>query len=229
MFSRFLLGFFFGSFLLIAGCAHNKTTARLHIVSQASSMPCHIVQKGETFWRICKNYGLPMDEVAKMNHITDVSKIEAGQKIFLPEPNAKESPGLVVSAKDKYFGPTEGHFIWPVKGKIKNFFGASHAGWVSKGIDISPFNKSVVVSPKTGKIVFFCEGKMGYDNVIMIDHGDNFVSIIAGPGRFLSSVGRVVGQGEPVLSIPGITEVSIHYEIRHFTKPVNPLKYLSGR
>lgn len=55
----------------------------------------HIVQKGETLWRIAKHYGIGLDELKRLNaHLANPDYIVPGMEIVLPETaNAPENPG----------------------------------------------------------------------------------------------------------------------------------------
>ena len=44
----------------------------------------HVVERHQTLYRISKTYGVDMKRVASINGITDHSKIETGQRIFIP-------------------------------------------------------------------------------------------------------------------------------------------------
>jgi LysM repeat protein len=44
----------------------------------------HTVKPHQTFWRICKTYGVEMEEGARINSIKDKSKREVGHRIFIP-------------------------------------------------------------------------------------------------------------------------------------------------
>ena len=44
----------------------------------------HVVERHQTLYRICKTYEVDIHEVASINGITDHSKIETGQRIFIP-------------------------------------------------------------------------------------------------------------------------------------------------
>ncbi|MFC7684547.1 LysM peptidoglycan-binding domain-containing protein [Ureibacillus sp. GCM10028918] len=55
-------------------------------------MRIHIVQKGETLWRIAKQYGIGLDELKRLNtHLANPDYIVPGMEIFLPE-NGAASP-----------------------------------------------------------------------------------------------------------------------------------------
>ncbi|WP_019414060.1 LysM peptidoglycan-binding domain-containing protein [Paenisporosarcina sp. TG20] len=55
-------------------------------------MHVHVVQKGDTLWKISKQYGVSFDEVKRLNaHLANPDYIVAGMKIFVPEKSAKNS------------------------------------------------------------------------------------------------------------------------------------------
>ena len=44
----------------------------------------HVVESGATLWRISKTYGVDIDELMRVNRITDPASLTAGQRIFIP-------------------------------------------------------------------------------------------------------------------------------------------------
>ncbi len=224
---RVTLLFLFVSLAFLSGCVSHSRTAQVPnsgIVKSGRMLtgyPCHIVSKGETLWRICQNYGVDIEEVIRLNKISDPSRIEVGQKIFLPVRSGEKHP--VVKVGSRYSGPTEKNFIWPVRGRISLFYGQCRDGWVNKGIEVIA-SKKTVVSPKTGKVILISDHLKGYGVTIMIDHGDGFISVIAGNGRGLVVLGQVVSQGEEIMTVP--VGEKVHFEIRKNAKAVNPLRYL---
>ena len=73
--------------LISDGQATENTEKQESELSQASLRPVvskfHIVQKGETLYRIAKKYGVTLDSIRKLNEIQG-DAIQAGQKIELP-------------------------------------------------------------------------------------------------------------------------------------------------
>lgn len=52
----------------------------------------HVVQRGETLFRISLNYGLSVDEIAAFNGIVDPTNIQVGQRLLIPVPgNASQN------------------------------------------------------------------------------------------------------------------------------------------
>lgn len=218
--------------LFLHGCGPNRKGVSYSASSVAASvsenatfsagLPYHIVCRGETLWRICNNYGVPIDDVVRINRIKNPSDIKVGQKIYLP---VKEGlPDERYHFSDRYSGKTERRFIWPVKGKVVMFFGQSSDGWVNKGINIAS-RGNYVCAPKTGKVVFLDTNMRGYGTTIIIDHGDSFLSVLSAQARPLCSLGDIVKQGQKLL-VFNKGKGNLHFEIRKRAKPVNPLEYL---
>ncbi|HOD34372.1 MAG TPA: peptidoglycan DD-metalloendopeptidase family protein [Syntrophales bacterium] len=45
----------------------------------------HHVKSGETLWRISQAYGIPLQEIAEVNNITDPAMVTAGSVLFIPD------------------------------------------------------------------------------------------------------------------------------------------------
>lgn len=73
------------------------SVALLLIVSSCTTVPpflrdsdrargvYHHVKSGETLWRISQAYGIPMQEIAEVNNITDPAMVTAGTVLFIPD------------------------------------------------------------------------------------------------------------------------------------------------
>ena len=51
------------------------------------SLILYIVKPGDTLWKIAKNFNSTIDDIARMNGIEDTSKIDIGQKLYIPKFN----------------------------------------------------------------------------------------------------------------------------------------------
>ena len=57
----------------------------------------HIVVRGDTFWKIARQYGIPFDELKRANaHLANPDYIVPGMKIFLPQ---KSTGGKAIRTK----------------------------------------------------------------------------------------------------------------------------------
>jgi len=178
------------------------------------SMPgkYHRVVKGETLWRISKIYNVDLEEIAKVNHISDSTSIEIGQSVFIPYGQTQKS--VVV----KYTGD---EFIWPLKGKVTGTFGQVYNNMINKGINIQPYGSGDVVASRSGKVVFLNERFGGFGKTVIIDHGDGFSTVYAMNSQIFIKAGDSVQKGTVFAKA-----TNLHFEIRRGHLPKNPLFYL---
>lgn len=193
----------------------------------------HVVGRGETLWRICKSYGVDLQQVAEINNIQDVTQIKVGQKIFIP--------GAARPQRVEPFRPTpdtpqepvprletfRGQFIWPLQGPVVSPFGVRN-GIKHAGIDIAGKLGSPVVAVANGEVIY--EGYLrGYGNIIIIKHYEAFTSVYAHLGEFRVREHSMVRQGEVIATVgdSGRSEgPHLHFEIRVNKEARNPLFYL---
>lgn len=71
-----LMRLFFGALFMF--CVFTQSAA------QESNMTIHVVQRGETLFRIALNYGLTVDDLARVNSIVNPSSIMVGQRLLIP-------------------------------------------------------------------------------------------------------------------------------------------------
>ena len=94
----------------------------------------------------------------------------------------------------------------------------------SKGITIEGRPGGLVIAPMGGKIQFTGTFKR-YGNIVIIEHKDNYHSLVSGLDKINSVVGTHVKSGEPIGILPNsslIPRPTLYYELRKNGKPVNP-------
>ncbi len=233
---------FIFSFLL-TGCAglHFSAPGPLQLFALKKNLNgiYHRVKKGQTLWRIAKTYGVPLEEIVRVNRIPDAHRIRAGQLIFVPGEKSKKSvvtyqPGYTKGKRKVKIKPSEeipdlakGDFIWPVKGRLSSYFGKRKGGF-HYGIDIAAPRGRAVRASRKGT-VSYSQVMRGYGNVIIIDHGDGFSSVYAHNQVNLVKENEKVKQGQLIAKVGSTGRARgnhLHFEIRKGTKPKNPLFYL---
>jgi septal ring factor EnvC (AmiA/AmiB activator) len=131
----------------------------------------------------------------------------------------------------------KGKLPWPIEGKLITRFGLQkHPRFntltINNGIEIAPKKDHLVVkSIHPGKVVY-TDYFQGYGNLIIIDHGMNYYSLYGHCSDFLIKKGEFVEAGQPVALIGDISSLkglSLYFEIRFKTKPLNPLHWLRRR
>jgi murein DD-endopeptidase MepM/ murein hydrolase activator NlpD len=193
----------------------------------------HRVQRGETLWSIAKRYGVSVEALVRENRISDVSRVEVGQRLAIPAgrnlPGPAGAGAAVARGSDVTRLSAEG-FIWPVQGKVISIFGTRWRGRVNKGIDIQSRAGMEVRAARSGKVSFVHEGLPGFGKTIILEHAEGFASVYAYVGEILVRQGDWVSQRQVIASVgeTGRTQVpALHFEIRRNQKAQNPLHYLS--
>lgn len=206
---------------VLAGCATVEYAPRQTLPGPQKIIPpraCsyHRVEKGQTLWKIAQVYGVSIEEILKVNNITDSTLIASGQTIFIPE--SPKSPSL-----DSLRAGFPEDFIWPAKGKIVRGFGDKIGNSSSKGITLRLYAQSEVVASASGRVVFAEEKFRGYGKTIIISHPEGLMSVYASLSRILVKPGDYISQG---MAIAQCGEL-MHFEIRKGYISQNPYYYLS--
>ena len=174
----------------------------------------HVVQRGETLYRLSKNYGVSLEEIAEANSISDITQISAGQMIIIP---GQKASGLIT---------------WPVYGKVSSGFGRRGFRRFHSGIDISAPTGTPIRAVADGLVVLSgksLDGYSRYGKIVIVEHGDGIRTVYAHNQKNHVKTGRCVRAGEVIAEVGSSGNASgphVHFEIRKEGRPVNPLKYL---
>ncbi len=144
--------------------------------------------------------------------------IDSIQKIFdeAPEPEIAH----------KAFAKLKGKLAWPVEGKVRRLFGRhkplSDLRW--QGVMIEAKGGKHVMAVSHGRIAF-ADWLRGFGNLIIIDHGNSYLSLYGHNESLFKSAGEWVDAGEIISSIGssgGHSKPGLYFEIRRKGKPQNP-------
>jgi lipoprotein NlpD len=116
---------------------------------------------------------------------------------------------------------------WPSDGTLAGRFGAAGG----KGIDIVGARNTPVIAAAPGKVVYSGTGLRGYGKLLIVKHADEFLSAYAHNETILVKEGDSVTAGQKIalMGDSGADRVKLHFEIRRYGKPLNPLDYLPER
>lgn len=133
------------------------------------------------------------------------------------------------------FTALKGKLEPPVSGTVVSLFGRSHQG----KFGINTFQNGIDIKTKTGAqikaiydgVVIYSGQLKGYGNLLIVDHGDQYYSLVSRVGEFYKKEGDRVAKGD-VVGLAG-DEVSLlgeglHFEIRHGSKPEDPLLWVNS-
>lgn len=203
----------------LSGCAGAPPLKPVQVTAPMPGQFYHRIEKGQTLWQISKIYGTDMDEIIRINHISDVSTLEVGQLILIPR-NLKTAPHLAAVQPDN-----EG-FIWPMRGRVISYYGSIFDNMTNRGINIKPLSPSDILASRGGRVVFCSPGFSAYGKTVIIDHGDGFLSVYAGNSEVLVKVGDSIQKGTVIGRIGSRSNECLHFEIRKGYIPQNPKFYL---
>jgi septal ring factor EnvC (AmiA/AmiB activator) len=126
----------------------------------------------------------------------------------------------------------KGSLPLPTRGAVSNRFGgARQEGSTWKGWFIRAGTGSEVQSIAAGRVVF-AEWMRGFGNLLIVDHGSDYLSVYANNDSLLKQVGDDVRGGESIATVGntgGNPESGLYFEIRHDGKPLDPLAWVKRR
>jgi murein DD-endopeptidase MepM/ murein hydrolase activator NlpD len=227
---------FLSVIFVISGCAKQRVLLEKPPLPSQRKGIYHVVEKHQTLYRICKTYGVDIKEVASLNGITDPSKIQTGQRIFIP--GAKRVLKVEIYIDDVVAEPGEKerenfaykklNFAWPVEGKITDTFYDTESKR-HQGVDIpSPLGTPIKAS-SFGTVIYSSNTIKGYGNLIILRHSEEFVTVYAHNQMNLVEEGGWVERGQIIGKVGQTgraTGPHLHFEIRRNNKAVDPLMFL---
>ena len=119
---------------------------------------------------------------------------------------------------------------WPAVGEVQTRYGAKRAdGRIrSEGIVIAAERGSSITAVANGTVVF-SQWLSGYGNTLIIDHGDEVISIYAHCEQLLKQTGEPVETGEVIANVGMSEELNqsgLYFEIRVRNQHTDPLTWL---
>lgn len=122
------------------------------------------------------------------------------------------------------------HRAMPIAGNVVRRFGEPGDGLLDHGVVILSRHVQPVRAPRSG-VVSFAGPFKSYGLLLIVDHGDEYHSLLAGMSRLDVRRGNVVGAGEAVgvIAGSGSAPAGLYLELRHSGRPVNPLPWLAAR
>jgi lipoprotein NlpD len=139
-----------------------------------------------------------------------------------PEPAPAQLPAQFVPQT----GMTEA-WRWPAKGELTGRFGEGGG----KGIDIDGERNAPVLAVAPGRVVYSGSGLRGYGRLLIVKHPGEFLSAYAHNQEMLVKEGDAVSAGQKIalMGDSDADRVKLHFEIRQYGRPLDPLKYLPNQ
>ena len=168
-------------------------------------------------------------------------KKELAEKAVQEAEQAQKQAGQMIAAlqkkraalKKNYVSGKGSMFNWPVRGTVSSGYGYRIHPILKRkilhsGIDIAAPNGTPVKAPAGGEVIY--DGWLrGYGRVVVLDHGRGYSTLYAHLSSSLVKEGQVVKEGATIAKVGktgNTTGYHLHFEVRVFGTPSNPIKFL---
>ncbi|MBI1423899.1 MAG: peptidoglycan DD-metalloendopeptidase family protein [Gammaproteobacteria bacterium] len=140
---------------------------------------------------------------------------------------------LTAPGTHKPFGRLRGQLIWPTRGKLLVSFGTRREGGRLKwnGVLIRAHEGQEVHAISHGRVAY-ADWLRGYGLLLIIDHGNGYMSLYGHNQAIYKETGEWVEAGEVIASVGksgGQNQAGLYFEIRHNGKPTDPAHWCRGR
>ncbi|MEQ1590225.1 MAG: peptidoglycan DD-metalloendopeptidase family protein [Gallionella sp.] len=133
----------------------------------------------------------------------------------------------------RLFTQLKGKLAWPVKGLVTNRFGTprpdSPVLW--KGLFVKSSSGKIVKVIAAGRVVF-ADWLRGFGNLLIIDHGMGYMSLYGNNETLYKQVGDLLVGGETIATVGnsgGNEDSGLYFELRHESKPFDPITWLAKK
>jgi septal ring factor EnvC (AmiA/AmiB activator) len=141
----------------------------------------------------------------------------------VPDPSGELRPGSLFSSQ-------KGRLRLPVRGELAGRFGGQRTAGATaaKGVFIRAAEGEPVRAIAPGRVVY-ADWMRGFGNLLIVDHGEAFLSIYGNNESLLKQTGDSVTLGEAVATVGqsgGNEQTGLYFELRHLGRPFDPLSWV---
>ncbi|HYD57731.1 MAG TPA: peptidoglycan DD-metalloendopeptidase family protein [Burkholderiales bacterium] len=167
---------------------------------------------------------LRADETRLARLVERIGRIVYGRVERVPQGAQKSQP----------FSKLRGKLALPVAGELTGRFGAPRGGSAgvsgveAKGVFIRAPEGRPVKAIAAGQVVY-ADWMRGFGNLLIVDHGESYLSIYANNESLLRQVGDAVAPGDTVATTGasgGNEESGLYFELRHLGRAFDPLRWV---
>ena len=200
------------------------------------------VKDGDCLLLIANRLGVTVNDLVGWNKITNPDRIQSGQILIVKSPDSRNlqapreqavaeapvDPEVSLSRPKDFIWPTSSHRISSEYGMRRDPFNLSKIDF-HPAIDIIARKGDPVYAVQDAKVVF-AGSQGGYGNLVILRHDNGYLTVYAHTWVILVKVGQTVHSGQVIAKVGSTgksTASHLHFEVRKFTRPVNPMSFLS--
>lgn len=233
----------------LQGCASRPSTEATKSSRVAANVPeFHVVQRGDTVSKIAARYGLHYPDIGQLNRLDSQYTIYPNQRLRLRNKlsaNSRttspasttpirsttpiQSQSLPITTTTPQSAMSHGLlWQWPTSNPILQEFNESAQ---IKGIRFDGENGDPVRAAAAGEVVYANNGLTEYGNLVLLRHGNGYITAYAHNRRLLVQEGQTVNLGQPVAEMgnSGTNRTMLEFQVRKDGKPIPPKQVLPRR
>ncbi|MDT8386961.1 MAG: peptidoglycan DD-metalloendopeptidase family protein [Thiogranum sp.] len=184
-------------------------------------------RRGETVAQLSKDLASQGDQLKRLQ--SDARQLEELVRSLqtlladIPPDSVREQP----------FRKLKGKLRWPASGDLAGRFGSVRGdnGMKWQGVLIAAPEGGPIRAVSQGRIAF-SDWMRGFGLLLIIDHGDGFMSLYGHNQSLYKEVGEWVDSGEVVATLGasgGQGKAGLYFELRHQGRPINPVQWCAGK
>ena len=238
--------------LLLVGCAgdtYAPVSDRTARATGDTANGVYRVARGDTLYSIAFRHDVDHRTLARWNDIREPFTIYPGQELRLSPPastsrtasspppaprepaTASRSPSAPPAPPPRPSAPastgsssTNG-WVWPAPGDVLKRFSADADG--KQGINIGGDEGAEIRAAAGGRVVYSGSGLVGYGNLVIIKHNDQYLTAYGYNRELLVDEGDMVDQGETIARMGrNGGQPMLHFELRRDGRAVDPVPLL---
>ena len=173
-----------------------------------------------------KNLATQAKDLKDLLEQLERDKKQAAQAALQRVQNNRPSFRQPVSQPTASFAKARGRLPYPIRGQITGHFGDEMIGGAhAKGITITGRPAARVIAPFDGTVLFAGPFK-NYGQLVILDHGNGYLTLLAGMDSINPIIGQQVLAGEPIGQVKNI-KPNLYIEIRQDGQAIDPMPWFS--
>jgi len=163
---------------------------------------------------------LPFSE----QNLAALSRPDARPEALKPAAAAAPAPAAAPPSPAPERAADSINFVWPAKGRVVTGFSEPR----SKGVDIAGNMGDPVVAAAAGRVIYVGSGIPGLGKFIVVRHENGFNTVYAHNREILVKMDQNLARGQKIAELGNSDADSpkLHFQIRKFGTPLDPIKYL---